>query len=302
MENNIIEFSIPGFSEHMELNYKLLSMMHDEPHKFYEDIKITSVYGAYPTILNGGRPLRGDFEIKEVKNNIKLLNSLGIRARWTFTNLLVDENSLLDPVANAILRCTTECQTIKNDVNIASPLLKKYIEEKYPDLNIVWSTTLCMKEPDIINEYSKKDIVVVDYTINNNFEVLNQLTNKENIEILVNEACKSNCLIRKNHYLAISEYNMFKRDECMTCVYPAHWNYYRSCVPKSHYVDIDNIRTNYLSTGINKFKINGRSQIELNVVESYVNYFVKPEYRDEIRFDLIAFLFHPEAHVYENYH
>lgn len=286
----------------MELNYKLFSLMRDNPYKFYDDIKITSVYGSYPTILNGGRPIKGDFEIKEVKKHIKILNELGIKARWTFTNLLVDEQSLLDPVANAILKYTEQYQTIKNDVNVASPLLKSYIENNYPNLNTVWSTTLCLKEPEIINEYSKENIVVVDYTINNDFKKIDQLLYKNNIEILVNEACKSNCLVRKKHYLAISEYNMLKCDECMQCIYPAHWNYYRSCTNKEHYVDINNIRHNYLKRGINKFKINGRSQIELNVVESYVNYFVKPEYRDEIRFDLLAFLFHPEAHNYENYH
>ena len=56
---------------------------------------------------------------------------------------------------------------------------------------------------------------------------------------------------------------------------------------RDHYVSIDDIRDVYLPLGINKFKISGRSDHPVNIIENYVNYFVKPEYRDTVRNKLL---------------
>ena len=58
-------------------------------------------------------------------------------------------------------------------------------------------------------------------------------------------------------------------------------------VKRNHYVSIDDIRNTYLPLGINKFKIGGRHDSKVNLIENYVNYLVKPEYRDDIRNKLL---------------
>lgn len=41
--------------------------------------------------------------------------------------------------------------------------------------------------------------------------------------------------------------------------------------------------------GFNNFKIEGRVLSKPNVIESYVYYLVKPEYRDRVRLDMLTY-------------
>ena len=43
-----ILFSIPDFYNLFDLNMMLISLKQQEPEKFYEDVKIDSVYGSFP--------------------------------------------------------------------------------------------------------------------------------------------------------------------------------------------------------------------------------------------------------------
>ena len=42
--------------------------------------------------------------------------------------------------------------------------------------------------------------------------------------------------------------------------------------------------------GYENFKIEGRSVPDVNVLENYVYYMIKPEYRDEARLDMLLML------------
>ena len=47
------------------------------------------------------------------------------------------------------------------------------------------------------------------------------------------------------------------------------------------------MRNELLPIGLNKFKLSGRNSSLRMVIENYTRYFVKPEFQDEIRLELI---------------
>ena len=63
-----------------------------------------------------------------------------------------------------------------------------------------------MKELDAINEELDKDyqLVVLDYNMNNQFELLEKIKRKDKCEILVNACCIPNCPRRAEHYRTIA--------------------------------------------------------------------------------------------------
>lgn len=215
-----ILFSIPGMYYSRSLTLFLFKLINDFPEKFNDDCEIDSVYGSFPTIFNGGRSLKGEFSSRDVAETVRVFNSLGIRVRYTFTNLNLENSDIKDRVGNSILRTTVNNQTMKNDINLASNAMKRLINEKYSNkFNIVYSTTMCVKDVETINKLSKDNILVPDYSVNNNFELLKQLEHPENIELLANETCFANCPKRKAHYEWGSRKNLREDVENFECFF-----------------------------------------------------------------------------------
>lgn len=293
MENILI--SLPGLYLYSGLNLKVLELMETMPECFNSDIKIDSVYGCFPCIWNGGRIYEfKEVSIEDIKAAVTFLNSRGIRVRYTFTNINIDEDMVHDTVGNMILKATVECQTLKNDINVENDVIRNYIEERYPDkFNFVYSTTKCIKEVEDINRITENNILVPDYSVNNDFEKLEKLAHPENVEILVNETCIDDCPFRRLHYEAYSDYISKKDDELMQCAFPAktNGNYYTATCTRKRHVTLPDIRSKYLPLGINKFKIVGRGVPIFNTIEGYLEYLVKPEYRDYIRIELLRSVF-----------
>lgn len=287
-----IIFSLPGLFEFSLINFYIVDYMKHCPEKFNEDCEIGSFYGSFPNcIWNGGRGVPGQYEIEDVINIINKYNKNNIALRYTFTNCKLNAEDTLDHVGNKILDTTVKYQTIRNDVNINSNELKRHIENKYKDkFNIVYSTTLCIKDIDTINKLTEKNLLVADYYFNNKFELIDQMKNKDNLEFIVNESCRPDCPARHKHYENISDFYLKNETKIMNCVYKIDSNkenYYRTNTIWNHHITLDQIRNEYLPRGINKFKLIGRGVSVLKVIEGYVEYLVKPEYQNEIRYDLL---------------
>lgn len=290
----MINFSIPGFCTKRQLNINLLSYIDMHREYFSDDVRIASCYDSYPCIWNGGRGVFGDYSDGDISIITMFYNSKKISLRYTFTNLLLEEKHLNDLDGNKILKVTSQNATIQNGVNTASLLLKNYIKEKYPEYYHLVSTTLCKKDINEINKLSKENIVVPDYSLNNNFDFLSKLENKDNIEILVGEACIDNCPRRSEHYTHISKVQLSKRfnEDYWDCPFLCErYNYYEILPTRNHYISIDDIRNKYVPLGFTNFKISGRSDNYINLIEKYVNYLVKPEFKDRVRNDLLIIAF-----------
>ncbi len=299
-------FHLPDFSKHFLLNYTFIQMLEVLPQYFYDDVEIASVYGVFPpAIWNGGRFQSGKCEKDFIKQVIKAFNDKGIPLRFTFTNPLLEKKHLHDDFCNMIMHLADNGM---NEVIVASPILEDYIRTTYPNYKITSSTCKRITDPEKLTEELEKNynIVVVDYDLNNKFDVLEKIPDKEKCELLVNACCNPNCKIRSSHYrnigaeqLAYAEH--LKKTPALDFDFTKVKKYAEYCDPVfyecscmgrtlfeikdlSTHISPEAIREKYMPMGFNQFKIEGRTIELLNLIEHYMYYMAKPECRDEARY------------------
>lgn len=294
-----IKFHLPDFAIRYKFNMVFIAMYRNCPEFFHDGLEIASVYGAFPqSMWNGGRTMSGICDKKYVKMVVREFYKLKIPMRFTFTNPLITEEHLDDDFCNFILK------TAENGINgviVVSPVLEQYIRENYPGYKITSST--CKRITDLnnlIDETEKNyDIVVIDYDFNNKFDLLEQIENKEKCELLVNACCRPNCPNRVKHYHDIGlsqiafcnhlkknpkkqfdpkDYNL-DIEQNANCPYME----YDAVDIRSHPTHISPaaILEKYVPMGFNQFKIEGRTAEIFNLIENYLYYMIKPEYKDE---------------------
>lgn len=124
--------------------------------------------------------------------------------RYTYTNPLLTREDLSDAYCNF---CMKAADNGMNEVLVVSDILEEYIRKNYPGYKINSSTCKELKELDAINEELDKDyqLVVLDYNMNNQFELLEKIKRKDKCEILVNACCIPNCPRRAEHYRTIAK-------------------------------------------------------------------------------------------------
>ncbi|MCI7767505.1 MAG: hypothetical protein MSJ26_05945 [Oscillospiraceae bacterium] len=292
-----IKFHLPDFMRHFRLNLTLIEYMRKYPHKFREGVKIGSVYGSFPNMTwNGGRYLQGQCDPRILQEIMKQLNQRGIPCRFTLTNPVLTPEQLSDPLCNAVLKAADNGL---NEAIVFSPMLEDYIREHFPSMPITSSTCKQIEDYDELCAELEKDysLVVLDYNFNNNFEVLEKLPHKEKAELLINPCCEPACKRRAEHYrsigrsqIALTEHMMKRTGEPYS---PEPFQC--QCMLKTLYQTVDSplhispeaLYEKYVPMGYSNFKIEGRSVPDVNVLENYVYYMAKPEFKDEVRLDIL---------------
>ena len=296
-----IKFHLPSFTDHFRFNMVFLSMMENCKDFLRDDVEIASIFGVFPpSIWNGGRTQVGTCDPKFIETVIKTINGKGIPLRFTFTNPMLEEKHLEDKFCNNIMRLADNGL---NEVIVVSPLLEEYIRKNYPKYKITSSTCKRLDSVDALNEELEKDynLVVMDYDLNNRFELLEQIKHKDRCEILVNSCCQPKCKRRSQHYkdiglqqIAYCEYlekypdgrftkeNLPEGIELFEC--PSMDSTLFQIKDYCTHITPDDIFNRYVPMGFNQFKIEGRTSGMFNLMETYMYYLVKPEYRDEARF------------------
>ena len=189
-----------------------------------------------------------------------------------------------------------------NEAIVFSPMLEDYIRDKFPDMPITSSTCKQIEDFDELSAEMEKDysLVVLDYNFNNNFDVLEKLPHKEKAELLINPCCTPACKRRGAHYRSIGRsqiactQHMMKRTGTPYVPEPFECQ----CMKRTLYQTVDSplhispdaIYNKYVPMGYGNFKIEGRSVPDVNILENYIYYMVKPEHRDEVRLDILLML------------
>ena len=177
----MIKFNLPGLYEHFDLNMQLLDDIAGMPEIFYPDIEIESFYGNFQfCIFDGGRIFcKYNHTCKEeIEFMVNEYNKRDIAVRLIFTNNMVQPIHYTDRFANLVLDI---CHNGKNEIVITNPGLEEYIRNKYPNFNIISSTTKCLNTKEAFIDELKKDydLICLDYNLNNKFDFLNSLTQTE---------------------------------------------------------------------------------------------------------------------------
>lgn len=276
-----INFFLPGFYENFRLITFLADMMKDEPQLFFENIRIGAAYGCFPgSIWNGGRVVLGNATKQEMEYAFAEYNRRDIAVRFTFTNPLLEKAHLMDTYCNL---CMELGDNGKNEVIVNSPLMEEFIRKMYPNYALISSTTKCLSDLDAVRKELLKDYkyVVLDSAMNNTEELL-QLEHREKIELIVNHYCADDCPRRQEHYQAVGkcqlEFSDVKFEKCSNI----NRDFYQIMGNRS-FISTDELYGRYYEEGFFNFKIDGRGFNKYKVLESFVYYLFKPEYRDRAR-------------------
>ena len=268
-------FSIPDSTIVRNHNIALFLTMEHHPDWFYDDFKIYVAYGCPPyCIWNGGRASdKGESNLQKWQSDVLAMYSqFNVKYRLTFTNFLLEPAHLFDSYCNEVAKIHND---IGGYVMVSTPLMAKYME-RYPNLEICWSTTTDFGKTQAeqiakMDELSEKHIVV-PYYMYNNTETLWKLKHPENIEVLVDEKCMNNCPRRHEHEANANRYNLFQTDVSPSCLMEGVADF---TGPRMHRINRDMLQ-DYAAHGINHFKIEGRKDNDIS--SAYMVYFVRREH------------------------
>ena len=305
-------FHLPDFSGHFKFNVVFAELLAQRPEYFREGVEIASIYGVFPpSIWNGGRTQGGVCNKNFIKSVINTFNGRGIPLRFTFTNPMLEKKHLNDDFCNMVMHYADNGM---NEVIVLSPLLEEYIRKNYPNYKITSST--CKRITDgeqLCNEVKNDDyhIVVIDQDLNHDFDTLEKIQNKKICELLVNACCNPGCPMRSEHYKAIgiqqiAYSNHVKKypnapfdTQKLVKEHPEIQKFAECpCASRSlfditelkNHISPDEIWNKYIPMGFEQFKIEGRTLETLNLLEHYMYYMIKPECKDEARFEFLNWL------------
>ncbi len=170
------------------------------------------VHGAPLCAWNSGRVLRHLMrEAEEMRAAGLEYEQRGIAMYITFTNQLLREEHLKDPLGNAL--CTFASNhnpTGRNAVILASDALSEHIRREFPKLKQIFSILKITGERgkgslETYQRFAERcDEVMVHPDDVFNYPLLEQLEDKERYILLINEYCIRNCPLRPLHYRELS--------------------------------------------------------------------------------------------------
>lgn len=289
----MIKYSLPGMYELKDLNMLFLELKRKRPEYFFDNIEIEAVYGNPQfCIWDGGRIFK-DYNAanrEELERIIDIYNNIyNLPIRYVFTNSILKKENYYNRFGNILMEVASN---YNNEVVLADDNFMLYLKDKYPNFSFISSTTKCiMNKQEVKNELAKEDYakVCLDYNFNKNIDFLKSFTEieKSKTELLINPICGAYCPHRKNHYYlnSISHLNYGKKYAMEGCVIK-HDSFSKEINENNlYYEDLVNI---YEPMGFEHFKIEGRTWSNIDLLLTYCNYMIKPEYRNVV----ISFLSH----------
>lgn len=277
----MLKYTLPDFTAGLGLNLFFVRLARQLPDWMQPDVRIDSVYGCFPSCtMNGGRAfIRERYTPAQMEEAFSLLEENGVRPRLTFTNMLATVADLHDPytrdIAEAAARHGGEAIVYSDEVG-------DYLRKRF-GMRLVLSTTRAIEDIDELNAaLARYDWVVLNYNKNKDRSFIGGVAAPERLEVMVNEFCVAGCPHRAAHYRHNSEDQKDGAMHPFECA--ANKADFFAHEP-SHPVIFtdDEVRALHDECGVQYFKIVGRGVPFATVLEAYVYYLVRPEYREDVR-------------------
>ena len=305
-----VYWHLPGFCYFYKLNTQIIKLLRKYPEKFNDGYEIGSVYGTFPgAIWNGGRAVFGVMSKKDIKLVLDNYNNLGVPVRFTWTNSILEEKHINDTYCNLIMELANNG---KNQVLVNRPVLEEYLRNTFKSVNkviaggyasymqqfgkatsgfaFISSTTKRLTDMESVKKELEGDyaLVVLDYDLNCDELTLKALEPyADRLEILVDEICYPHCPKRKDHYADESLMQLtYDKDTRYECTNKMTKPSFAEAMKRPHFIGNDKL-PQYIERGYRNFKIVGRGLPQDMVLESYLYYLVKPEFREFIKSQLV---------------
>lgn len=279
---SLVYYHLPGLFEFYSFYTRFLPLYKKHRDYFYDWCEIGSIYGAPKNcIWDGGRAGFGEDNPVLV---FQLMKSYGISARLTFSNSLLEERHMSNPMGNAL------CALFEKETNgiiVHSNRLLEYIQNTYPKFYFVSSTTKVLTDfQDLKEELNRKEFsfVVPDFRFNNKLDLLNSLSDeqKDKVEFLCNECCMFGCKDRKACYESVSQLNLNQKKNSFVCKSKESYRFSKA-MQNPGFIGVEQIQNVYVPMGFSHFKIEGRSLGSALLLEFILYYMTKPECRLKVR-------------------
>ena len=281
-------YHLPGLFEFYELYRAFLPLFRGHREYFYDWCEIGSIYGAPADCLWGGG--RVGFGEAHPEDAAALTRDHGVSVRLTFSNSLLREAHLSDKKCNAVCALFEKNGPVQSGVIVHSDLLLRYLQERYPGLSFVSSTTKVLKEFERLEaELQRNEFrnVVLDFRLNKAYDRLFALPGwqKQKVECLCNECCWCECAERSACSENVSRKNLGEDCADHVCASPNAERGYRfsDAMKNPGFIGVEDIQNVYLPNGFSHFKIEGRSLGSAIILEFLLYYMTKPEYQLRVR-------------------
>ncbi len=296
-----VNFHLPNFVNMYaaQLNYSTILLLRESPELFREGVRIASVFDSFPLIWNGGRIVSGRVDDQALEASapriFEMFNELGVACRLTFSNPLIEPRHVRNR------RCNRVLDLADNGLNgaiVCSDALERHIRRTHPNMPITSSTCKQLRGFDEISAELERDysLVVLDYNVNRDTDLLKRLPNKPRCELLINAVCNPECPRRGEHYRFIGNAQLQScgdrpREACRD------WqceNLRKSVFGRrdsKNYLSPEMLYETLVPMGYSHFKIEGRGTSILDLAEQYVYFMARPECRDVVRHRLLSDVF-----------
>lgn len=198
-------YSVPGLFLYADLIYRCLDQVEA---KFGYRIPVKYLYGSPKVLWNCGRLVLTDnhYTNQEIYDELAGAVAHGITPLLTFSITDLSPADLEDPACNEVLAIADQ---VGGGVIVSSPLLRDYIRQHYPHVEIHASVIMtAFSETRDLAYYQRLDRDYDRYVVhpddNFDLDLLAQLP-KERAEIILNERCVYQCPQRKTHYQTITQ-------------------------------------------------------------------------------------------------
>lgn len=198
-------YSVPGLFLYSDLIYACLDQVEA---KFGYRIPVQYLYGSPRVLWNGGRLVITDnhYTSQQLYDELAGAAAHGITPLLTFSMTHLTQEDLADPAGNELLEMASQ---VKGGVIVAHPLLRDYIRQHYPQVEVHASVILTSFEQNRDGAYYEGlakayDRYVVHPDDNFRPDLLAQLPKAQG-EIILNERCVLHCPQRKEHYLSTTD-------------------------------------------------------------------------------------------------
>lgn len=271
----MIYFTLPNFFQNNELInfFKIISKEKQNYFKF--PVAFSYATGNFPYCYWNGGYNNNDGPGLLYSDFFNFNLNSAIPLRFNCSNVYLKNIDYEDTMANTILNI---CENGSNSISISDLNFYEFLKEKYPNYSYVFSKEANLKYPiseEIINTLSEYfDYIEIPYFKTCDLNFLNNLKNKNKIELTINSLCPMNCSNYFNCQLQehLSQYNYSINNNYLNC----------SKKINNCYISLEQIVEQYIPLGFSHFSFTETENINNDFLFFLIDYFIKEEYKYEI--------------------